>query len=242
MKKITALVAAILLIAGSALAWIECESRPVGGASDSQTYDFLETFDSTGYDNIGWTEDGGTPDEDYTSVVLEGEQSLLLDSRGTSTGQSLYRNYTMQSADATLVVRFRIKCNSLPATGAPDSFLIKFTSTSPTTRGQILLTDDHKLVAAPVGGTAVETTNSIQEGVEYYIWITHKRSISGDGTNSVAFNTTFTRPSSGDNYAISSNGTATSAPARYYIGAGYSSGGTNYSQTCIIDQVMTWEE
>src|SRR5262249_36053532 len=63
-----------------------------GPAADPPTFLFSEDFEGTGYENTGWNE-FGTPEPDYTGVVLNGTQSLRL-----SGGSSVNRHFTFDTA------------------------------------------------------------------------------------------------------------------------------------------------
>lgn len=55
----------------------------VSGGAAAATYLINQRFEGTGYDNSeAWFETLGTPNEDYITTVLEGAQSLFLDSSG----------------------------------------------------------------------------------------------------------------------------------------------------------------
>ena len=214
------------------------------GGEDNQTYDFLEGFEADpGYDNT-WTE-SGTPDEDYTVSPIVGAQSLLLDPKTNLADQATMTNYSQITAGNTVNVKFRMFCPYVPTTGAEVKPLLRFTSTSPSDRAVLSFkySNGAKLNILALGGTGAAAASAISANTSYYVWVTYKKGTGSNAVATVAFNTTHTRPTSGDNYAESTNGTTTADAQRIYLGGdNYSSGdGANGSYTCVFDQVMTWE-
>ncbi len=86
-------------------------AAPGGGGSgtDYSPYLVKQDFEGTGYDNSeSWTE-SSSPDEDYTGLVLEGSQSLQVES-----GEGGRKGYTASDAvTACFIIRF---------TSAPTDF------------------------------------------------------------------------------------------------------------------------
>jgi len=102
---------------------------------------------------------------------------------------------------------------------------------------------DTYLRALSVGGTLDNTVANVEVDTDYYVWATYKKGSGGNAISTVAFNTTFTRPTSGDNFAECTDGTATADMIRLYLGGdNYNSGYPTGSYTCKLDQVMTWED
>lgn len=77
--------------------YIAVLGAPQVASAPAATYLLNQNFEGTGYDNSeSWTEtlDGGTVDEDYTTTVLAGSQSLFmpaaLNTIGTLTATTVY--------------------------------------------------------------------------------------------------------------------------------------------------------
>lgn len=175
--------------------------RPVATAS----YLIKQDFEGTGYDNgETWTEAGtATPDEDYTGVALAGSQSLRVvttsatsrssvsfSAAGTVEVYFLFRPVVASAEAGLTIVQLR------SADDAAEAIRLRWLSS-----GRLDVRAGGGTVASPVTVLSVDTT--------YHVWV---RFVVGTGANAVAtvaFSTTGTRPSSGNEFAQTSNGTAT---------------------------------
>lgn len=168
---------------------------PGGGASP--TYLINQNFEGTGYDNSeSWTETAGSPDEDYTGVVLRGSQSLRLDNSGSTTPVT-----NCPYLDTT-------------ATGGEDwiFFRVQFPGDLPNANVSFMQGNAGQIGDAGslwgvwyrtsitgfrfTDGNSNIDSGTITAGTTYYIWI---RYVQGSGTNAelqVWIDTDNTRPAS----------------------------------------------
>jgi glucose/arabinose dehydrogenase len=135
-----------------------------GGAP---TYLFSEGFEGTGYENSGWSE-AGTPNEDYTTSVLHGAQSL-----NCVGAQYLWR--TFRYADS-FNLYFRIRWNAW----ADYSNIIAWDDIGWSTVGGIWA-DDNRISIAHGSAYAVGTT-SIAVNTTYHVWAEWARGSGNNGT------------------------------------------------------------
>jgi len=185
-------------------------------AGGGATYLRDQNFEGTGYDNSEtWSETAGTPDEDYTATVLLGSQSLFLDGSGsanqrtscpTFTGQTdvwyyfLWRPVTLTGSGTTTF------CSVM--NGTTELFQVQCSSAG----------------ALRVSGSvnSAATTSTVTVGNTYHVWVHYAADIDGGAASalcSVAFSTTGTKPTSGNNYTAATTGTdtATSNNMRFLV-------------------------
>jgi len=201
MRKYFLPIALILLLAGSAsYAWMGAGQMAgsVPSAAPAPTYLFEESFDPTGTD-LTWVTVTGTPDYDYTTTILEGAQSFFLDGTVTSS-----RVYTAITAIGEIWVYFLYRPVALA--GGDRTFFSLYNGTVAVSNVQI--GSDGTLYITQGSGTA-RTVGAMSTGTTYKVWVHHKAESAAsavDGVIEVGFSTDGVRPTSGDNYAISSSG------------------------------------
>jgi hypothetical protein len=156
-----------------------------GGAS----YQIVETFDPTGYDNSGIISENGTVDPDYTTTVLEGTQSFH-----TSTDGSIYIDVTDNPDSFSVYLQMRY--TSWVAFDIPLSYL-----TPPPELDWLLVQTrgdgDLRLYHGSVNSTANLIPNA---NTTYHIWVdfTFESGGGGNGTAELRVATSSTRPSLAD--------------------------------------------
>lgn len=199
-------------------------ARAVPVVTSGATYLVKQDFEGTGYDNSEtWSEAGtGTVDEDYTSVVLAGSQSLRIVTSGT-VGRTTSPTFTAQ-ADVWVYCLFRPV--SIPATqrwvfqlrdASSALCSLRFNSSGTLT-----------IRAGSAGGTA--TVTALSAGTTYHIWMHYIKGSGSDATGTVGFSTSGTKPTSGNEFASHTAGNATTDADRLELGdaAGASSGTIEY--------------
>lgn len=174
--------------------------RPTAGTS----YLFEENFEGTGYENT-WTEAGtGTIDEDYSTsgLGLEGSQCFRL-AASAQTPRSTSENWTAQ-ADMWFYMMFR-------PVSLPSATMLLLTIQATTTEClRIRLDPAGTLKVRAGGGTENTTFGAMSAGTTYHIWCRYTKGSGSNAFGSVAFSTDGVRPTSGNQYRETTNGTATS--------------------------------
>lgn len=176
--------------------------NPPAAAGGGATYLFQESFEGTGYEN-SWTEDLGTPNEDDTSPVAYGSQSLninainqriTLNTTWTAPSTAYCFGAIYFTSDATdIVLQGR--------NGTTDLWLMQRNS------------DDTFRV---YHGTAFgQTTATFAAGAWTYFWIEYTAGSGANGTLAAYFSTTTTKPGSPD-FTITT-GSATLGMNQFYI-------------------------
>lgn len=165
--------------------------------TETPAYEFVETFDVSGYDNAGWSVTG-TVNADNTTNVLSGTQSLAI-----PTGA---QNYISRSVSGSPKY-FYFQWKPLTA-GGYNYFLYSTDGPGINYSGEnSALTWYHGAVSA--GGTL-----AISNNVLYHIWIDWTPGTGVNGTLGAYISTNSTRPGTAD--ATISNGDGTAIGTAYY--------------------------
>lgn len=210
-------VAAPIVRAASIVPYNPSQGVVVAGGHSSWT--FIEKFEGTGYDSgLTWVE-SGTVDEDYTTTVLHGSQSCLLD--GSSATAST--RTPSQSAVSEWWAYGRVRFISIPASSLRVMF--RFNTTS-TTRYECLV-NSTGTIRVSHGSATANTVATVSTGTLYHFWFYYLAGSGADGTGWVAFSTDGTKPTSGDNFAQTIVGTSTTTVNRVMIIAD-NTGGVGY--------------
>lgn len=174
-------------------------ARP--SAAAPPTYLLNQNFEGTGYDNSEtWTEtlNDGTIDEDYTTTVLHGSQSLFINDT-----VSPYPNTVSSSWSSATVTYgyFMLRLDARPGSlftlfigrlGANTRFVI-----------DVLATGAIRAYGNVGGsGTAAIPVSVLSGSTTYHIWWSIDATSSPE-TVTIAFSTDGVRPTSGNNYASS---------------------------------------
>lgn len=190
----------------------------INRASTPDPYTTVETFDTNpGYD-LSWTETLGDPNPDYTTGPLSGTQSLYMD--GSAATQTAYRTIT---ASGDYEGRVLVKIISLP--GGYRNII--YLNNSTVTQFTVSIGADGTVRASNGSGVAT-TVAAMSINTSYYMWYRYKAETSegaADGIAEIAFSTTNSKPTLGNNYAISNAGTNVSTVNRQYVTATFSTTG-----------------
>lgn len=186
------------------------------GSPAEPTWHIDEDFEGSDVES-GWTNSTGTPDWDY-GTALEGSQSIMMDTIASGAAIQATTGFS-QDAGATLECRFLFKCetNSLNNTRIICSF-----RTGTSARGAVSVRGtaySNVLRAQAAGGTAVDTVSGLSVGTTYYIWVTYKLGTGANATVTVGFSASDSRPTSGNSYAESTDGTGTADANNVLIGS-----------------------
>lgn len=199
-----------------------------GTYCDTNTGPYIvqQTFETpvTGYDNgETWTESGdaGTVNPAYTGVVLQGTQSLRINQSGNKA-----QTITSFSAQDEVYIYFLMRGIS----GFPDNpTRIGFLNDSST----IGMNVNNSGTLSLCGNVCATTVGTMTAGTTYHVWFHYKKGSGSDQISEAAFSTDGIRPTSGDNYAIISNGTRTSQITSFqFVWDAF-----NFTQQVIFDKV-----
>ena len=186
-----------------------------------QTFLLSENFETptTGYESGTWTEEtfSATIDPAYTAGPLVGSQSFRASS-ASGWARSISPTFAGAS-EMWYYFKFRLLVRA-------QHFLVAFYNGTTFLAG-VALTSGTALVYCPF---AVNTTTvgTMVADTTYNGWFHYK---AGTGTDAIAdfgFSTTSTRPTSGNNFCSLTNGQATLAPDRIYVGTAAGVGASTF--------------
>lgn len=200
--------------------------RVVSGST--QTFLINQTFEGTGYDNSEtWSEGAGTPNEDYTSVVLDGSQSLYMN--GTAATQSTDSPNFGDTGE--FYFKFYFRPVTLP--GAAREIIRFQLNAAQSGVSELQINSSGQLVY--FNGTASTTTVSgMTAGNDYTIWGYFKKGTGSDGIATVAWapkTGSETKPTSdggGVGYANKTNCNGTADVDQFRVTAQFSTSGPEY--------------
>ena len=206
----------------------------VGGCADSSCTGFLvcQNFEGTGYDNgETWAETIGTngiANEDYTTTILRGSQSLLI--YGGNAGQNSYTTYTLSADQSTLYIHALYRVDSLAAAAS----IIKADNSAAANIFTISNTITTGTVSVWCGGTGKTTVSGMSEGTTYHIWGKYVKGTGANAFCSVEFTAANIYSPTGTGDAYMEKTTGSSATDIHNIKL-YSTAAINH----IFDQVLT---
>lgn len=165
-------------------------------ASAAASYDLVEeNVEGTGTPS-GWI-DSGSPNWDYTSVVLQGSQSLQC-----SSGQSTYKTFT-GSTTVHAYSLFRIP-SSIPGSTTTYHAIRDSAGTALAT---FRVNSSGQMIVFANGSESTPTVDALSANTTYHVWCL----FTSGGTCSVAFSTDGTKPTSGNAYTFKTGGSGTAA-------------------------------
>lgn len=199
----------------------------------------FEDFENpTGYDLAGWTEEigpGGVVNEDYTSTVLYGTQSLFVDEMNDDPV------FTTNSFTASghVWVSFRFRPTNVP--DSLDTAIIRFTDDSENCQFRATLNSDGELrMQFGCSGTTYQPAALLSVNTTYTIWIEYNKDNGANSYLSMAFSTGSIRPVAGD-FFIDATGTSTATDvSRVMIGRPSSENGSEVD--FIVDHLLIDDE
>lgn len=158
------------------------------------TYDLVdESAEGTGTPS-GWT-NGGSPNWDYTTTILQGTHSVLCGSGATS-----YYTFASQST-AYGYCLFRIP-TSLP--GSVTTYC-GFRASDTSARASVRVNASGQVTIFANGSDSTACVATMSANTTYHVWWSYTAS----GTCTVAFSTDGVRPTSGDNFTSKTGGAGT---------------------------------
>jgi hypothetical protein len=187
--------------------------------SGGTTYLVEEDCEGTGRPD-GWT-DTGSPDWDATDIVLAGSQSLKM--AGAATPPRTH--YDLGTACSEIWVRFLFLTNS---TATSVSRLLSLRNQSGDTEVAHVQRDTSGKVIITHGTATAQVVTDMEQDTDYVVWVHYKAGSGANGVMDIAFSTDGTRPTSGDNFASLTNGSATSSIDRVQLRAQTTNTGMYY--------------
>lgn len=159
------------------------------------SYLFHETFDATGYDDTGWVETG-TVDEDYTTVALEGTQSLYI------ADATAYTLNSLSDSLAELYVHLMFRTSD----ASPASQTTIFSMSSGTTNLFYLQLRTTGVLRLYHGTTVVNGTHTLSNDTAYHVWLYYKKGTGANGVATAWYGTDKDKPASAEISITNGNG------------------------------------
>jgi hypothetical protein len=194
--------------------------------SSGSSFLIEEGFEGTGFENT-WTKAGtGTVDEDQTTIVIAGSQSLHIN-LASQTGNA----YTAFTAQGSLFAKFRFRVASTSSN--PTIATIR---NGATVLASLILVGANRTLRVNGGGSNGSASGTIATNTNIYIWFEY---IKGTGANAICragWSLTDVKPDlsvTGAQTCIASNGTGTLDADRLYLGPTLSS-----TYECFFDSIQ----
>lgn len=201
----------------------------------------FETFDAaSGYDLSGWGEvlNGGTVDENYTSTVLSGTQSLFID------GAPDDPTYTTNGFAANGHVWIYFQCRVISAdVPPPEMSLVRLLDGGGATLMKVTYDAGdfpNMRIYGPSMALGYSPNGSITPGVTYHFWVEFNKNNGANAFVSLAFSTSPIRPTSGDNYVQGTEATSPTDVSVVMFGSPTDENGSNGSR--IYDYLLIDDE
>lgn len=181
------------------------------GGGGGTSYLVKQGFEGTGFDNgETWTKSGGTVNEDYTGIVLEGSQSLLIQAAAATAYA-----YADFAAQTTCEAYFLFRIETWPST---ERFICKITDSGGTnTLASVGINATGKL-SIRSGASLAVTTDAVTVSTLTHVWVHYTKGAGANAVGTVAFSTDGTKPGSGNAFQQVTNSTATTDATRIQIG------------------------
>jgi len=160
----------------------------------SVSYIHEQNFETTGAPSL-WSA-SGTVDWDYTTTVLQGSESMFVDTSATKE----YAILTLAAAYNEIWGYFLLRMPVVEGLSR-DFVYLKATAS---TQGGIRRNSDGTVRVANGAGVAT-TVATLDVSTTYHVWFYFNETTN---TSNVAFSTDGTRPTSGDNFAETTSGNA----------------------------------
>lgn len=201
--------------------------RGLPGSIPPVDYLVAEGFEGTGYENT-WNETFGSPDEDYTGVILVGSHSFRLSQAGASV-----QTYTTFTATGEIWGFFKLRPITIQV-GNTRTIATVANSAGTTLLASFLVTSGGALRVAGQGGGTATTVATMSNGNTYDVWFRYKKGTGANAEVEAAFIAAGgSKPTSGNNFAGYSTATSTADAARFYLGDNASS-----THEYIFDRVL----
>jgi hypothetical protein len=186
----------------------------VNPASGTPTYLFTEGFEGTGFENAGWNK-SGTPNENYTTTVLDGAQSL-----NCSGAQHIWRTFQYATS---FNLYFRVRW----AAWRDYANVIYWDNNNWGTAAS-LYADDNRLQIAHGSAAALGST-VLAANVTYHVWVEWTRGTGSNGTMKLFVSTSGAKPTTSEASITTGSGAATE---RIYVGP------TSTGPNVIFDRIL----
>jgi hypothetical protein len=197
------------------------------------SYFLIENFESAS-NPPGWGTAIGSPNYQYTGVILQGAQSLFVSS-STAQATWAYLNYSSSLGVSCsecwtyFLFQFQILPNS------QRQFFRLRDKDGNNDCSNIRMETNGRLTTDQLGSNQVTTVGTLSPNTKYHIWTYYKKGAGtpANGTSSVAFSTDGVRPTSGNNFVQTTSGVATlNADVIYF----FHPDGVSFSN--VIDRVL----
>ena len=207
------------------------QPQPVASAP-AATYLLNQNFEGTDYDNSeSWTEtrNAGTVDEDYTTTVLAGSQSLLMTDAAFGLCTTVSPSWSAQTITYGYFM-YRMAARPVSAT----SIAVLRSSASARVTIQIISSGAIRIYGDIGGtGTAATTVSAMNGATTYHVWWSCDATSSPE-TVTIAFSNDGIRPTSGNNFASATSDT-TSTSNNLLLQPVYTSNDTIFDRVLVDD-------
>ena len=234
MKSALSLFLLLVCLAGadSARRGLLLSGRAPSGGGAAPTYLIEEYFEGTGYDHPTWTEilGGGLVNEDNTTIVLDGAQSLRVTNANGGNLSYAYKGFTARG-ECFAYCKFFPNAN----TSGNKEFFKLADNLGNTLASVTLLSSGALRVSNVVQSNTTVSTLTLGQG--YGVWLYYATNSGGFRTASVGFDPSLIRPTSGNQFAQITT-TAASATAIAEIHVGVTGGDFSDGADFIFDRVL----
>jgi hypothetical protein len=214
----------------------------IGGVSDTYSvtteavaisYIAQENWETSGSSGISWSY-SGTYNTAYSTspAPLEGITSLYLDACGGAVDGTATGTFTPVDGKPQEIFML-VKNTAFLTTSTLSAYTLKDSINNTVGLVQFLANDT--IQVAVYGGTATNTISTMGTD-KTWIWLSYQKGTGANATLSIGFSTDGIRPTSGNNYAISTGGTRATNANKILLMGDYGSG-INCIST-IYDKLM----
>jgi len=186
----------------------------VNPASGSPTYLLTEGFEGAGFENTGWTK-SGTPNENYTTTILHGAQSL-----NCSGAQHIWRTFQYST---NFNLYFQVRWNAWS-----DYVNVVYWDNSNWGTTAALFADNNRFEIIHGGASALGST-ALNPNITYHVWVEWTRGTGSNGTMKLFVSTSGTKPATPEASITGGTGLATQ---RMYLGP------TSSGPNVIFDRIL----
>jgi hypothetical protein len=207
---------------------VTCVDQSCSGFLTCQNFETATTGLDNGPETWGTAQvgtGGSVTKNDTTATVLRGTQQLKIVAGNSGQNSSWARQ--QPSDNDYLKVHFKYRFSSALPSSSSEIFAILDTAGAP--KPSILLNSGTGKLS--INGT-ISTTSGLSPDTNYHIWVSSSKGTGANAVYTVAFSTTATEPTSGNQFATSTNGNLTNQIRHIVTFA-------QYQMTNFYDQILT---
>jgi hypothetical protein len=184
-----------------------------------------QNFEGTGYDNSESWSEVDSPDEDYTTTVLRGSQSLDI------SGDTYESTTITFSATGPCYVFFRFRFSALPSS---DASIFIMRDASDNQLAALRLRSNGYIRAYNGTGGYENSGGTYSANTTYYVWLEYTAGSGADGETKVYIDTDTTKPAA---TITVSDGDATTDATKVVL-----TNGNDGTPNFVFDQILVDDE